>query len=116
MCNRVSRFNALAFWAAAVTATAQQVPDHGALQFDSLPHAHFMFAGMVGERVEANVENWLLRAPQTNPGMLEMFRMRDRQPVPQLVPWAGEFVGKYLISAIQALRMTDDPRLFEQVS
>src|SRR5207245_2518711 len=61
-------------------------------------------------------ENWLLRSPQANPGMLEMFRMRDRQPAPQLVPWAGEFVGKYLISAVQALRMSDDPRLRLQVS
>ncbi len=48
--------------------------------------------------------------------MLEMFRLRDRQPTPLLVPWAGEFVGKYLISAVQALRMTDDPRLNKQVS
>ncbi len=31
--------------------------------------------------------------------------------MPQLVPWAGEFVGKYLISAIQARRMVDDPAL-----
>src|SRR2546422_7909038 len=30
-------------------------------------------------------------------------------------PWAGEFVGKYLISAIQALRMTDNPALKKQV-
>ena len=95
---------------------AQPIPERGKLEFNSLPHAHFKFAGPVGERVEANVDNWLLRAPQSNPGMLEMFRVRDRQPVPQLVPWAGEFVGKYLISAVQALRMTDDPRLFQQVS
>ena len=85
------------------------------LVFESPPGAKFKFAGPVGERVEANVENWLLRAPQSNPGMLEMFRVRDRQPVPQLVPWAGEFIGKYLISAVQALRMTDDPRLSQQV-
>jgi len=65
----------------------------------------------MGERVHANIDNWLLRAPEANPGMLEMFRRRDREPVPDLMPWAGEFVGKYLISAIQACRMTDDGRL-----
>jgi DUF1680 family protein len=88
----------------------------GSLKFDSLPKAHFEFTGPIGERIHANLDSWLLRAPQANPGMLEMFRVRDRKPEPQLVPWAGEFVGKYLISAVQALRMTDDPRLRQQVS
>jgi uncharacterized protein len=88
----------------------------GRLIFDSMPEARYGLSGPVGERVQANLENWLLRAPQANPGMLEMFRVRDRQPVPQLVPWAGEFVGKYLISAVQALRLSDDPRLRQQVS
>lgn len=77
----------------------------------AIPSAHFEFRGPLGERVRANTDEWLLRAPLANPGMLEMFRRRDRTPVPQLVPWAGEFAGKYLISAIQALRMTDDARL-----
>ena len=86
------------------------------LVFDTTPAARFEFQGPVGERVKANVDNWLLRAPEANPGMLEMFRVRDRQPTPQLVPWAGEFVGKYLISAVQALRMSDDPRLRRQVA
>jgi len=94
----------------------QPQPDRGSLPFDSLSGAQFEFTGLVGERVEANVNNWLLRAPQANPGMLEMFRLRDRRPAPQLVPWAAEFVGKYLISAIQALRLTEDSRLQTQVS
>ena len=86
------------------------------LVFDSMPAAKFDFKGPVGDRIKADVDNWLLRAPEANPGMLEMFRMRDREPFPQLVPWAGEFVGKYLISAVQALRMSDDPRLRRQVA
>ena len=105
----------LAFWSVAICALAQPVPEAGVVQFNSLPHGQFRFSGPVGERVEANIDNWLLRAPQANPGILEMFQMRDRQPVPQLVPWAGEFVGKYLISAIQALRMTEDPDLEKTV-
>jgi len=81
-----------------------------------MPAAKFEFQGPVGDRIKANVDNWLVRAPEANPGMLEMFRIRDREPVPQLTPWAGEFVGKYLISAVQALRMSDDPRLRRQVA
>jgi uncharacterized protein len=68
--------------------------------------ARFVFGGVIGERIEANIDAWLLRAPGANPGMLEMFRVRDRQPAPALVPWAGEFAGKYLISCVQALRMS----------
>lgn len=71
--------------------------------------------GPMGERVDANIDNWLLRAPYANPGMIEMFRVRDRKPVPSIVPWAGEFVGKFLISAIQARRMTDDARVEETI-
>ena len=85
--------------------------DQGALVCDAIPGATFRWTGVIGERVEANVEHWLAPAPVANPGMLEMFRKRDREPVPDLVPWAGEFVGKYLISAIQARRMTDHPEL-----
>ena len=84
--------------------------------FQPLPHAKFHLEGVVGRRALANTENWLLSAPKANPGMLEMFQVRDRLPKPELVPWAGEFVGKYLISAIQALRMGERPELRATVS
>ncbi|HEY5910885.1 MAG TPA: beta-L-arabinofuranosidase domain-containing protein [Verrucomicrobiae bacterium] len=106
----------LSAWATVVSGLAQPLLDRGTLQMDSLPDARLRFAGLIGDRVDANVKNWLLCAPQANPGMLEMFHMRDRKPAPQLVPWAGEFVAKYLISAVQALRMTDEPQLRQQVS
>lgn len=81
------------------------------LPLEADPKAQFHFEGPVGERVQANTRGWLIPTPEANPGMLEMFRVRDRDPKPNLVPWAGEFVGKYLISAVQALRMDPDPEL-----
>jgi DUF1680 family protein len=76
-----------------------------------MSRAEFHVRGPFGDRIEANVQNWLLVAPRANPAMLQMFRDRDRTPRRDLVPWAGEFAGKYLISAVQALRLTRDPRL-----
>ena len=86
-------------------------PNHGLEVFHSVPENHWQFGGVVAPRLEANTAQWLLPAPDANPAMLEMFRLRDRQPVPKLVPWAGEFAGKYLISCVQALRLTDRPDL-----
>lgn len=100
---------------AALAVFTTDAAEPGALQLQIAENSRFSFTGPVGDRVSRNIDEWLLRAPSANPGMLEMFRVRDRQPVPQLVPWAGEFVGKYLISAIQALRMSDDPRLRAEV-
>lgn len=78
-------------------------------------NAEFRFTGPMGRRIDADVRNWLLRAPAANPGMLAMFRLRDRQPPPNLTPWAGEFVGKYLLSAIETLSLSDDPELEKTV-
>lgn len=90
-------------------AAAQGAPqEQGCLRFTPAAFGTFKFSDVVGGRIQNNVENWLLPAPVANPGMLEMFQVRDRLPKPALVPWAGEFVGKYLISAIQALRMSDN--------
>ena len=85
-----------------------QAQDLGKLEMDAIPGAAFRFDGMVGRRVKANVENWLIVAPKNNPGLLEMFARRDSGEKPDLVPWAGEFVGKYLIAGVQAMRMSDD--------
>lgn len=73
--------------------------------------ARFEFGGYLGERILANQQNWLLQAPRSNPAMLQMFRDRDRQPRRALVPWAGEFAGKYLTSAVEGYRLTRDKEL-----
>jgi len=92
------------------------VEDKGTLALGSVDQARFNFSGVIGDRIDAGVDHWLLPAPHANPGMIEMFRLRDRQPAPKLVPWAGEFVGKYLISAIQTLRLSSNPALRAQVA
>jgi hypothetical protein len=88
----------------------------GNLRFAPAPGAQMEFQGFVGERLAATIDHWLLQVPTANPGLLEMFRLRDREPPLQLVPWAGEFIGKYLISAIQTLQLSPRADLRAQVA
>ncbi len=69
------------------------------------------FRGVLGQYVDNVTEQWLKVAPWANPGMLEIFRDRDRLPRRDMVPWAGEFAGKYLTGAVAVLRMTGDEEL-----
>ena len=68
------------------------------------------FGGFLGRRLKANLENWELRVPDSNPALVEMFFDRDRKPDRNLLPWSGEFVGKYLCSSILSYRILKDPR------
>lgn len=79
--------------------------------FQAIHGSRFSLEGPVNHYLEAVTENWLLRAPDANPGILKMFANRDRQPYADLLPWSGEFAGKYLTCVAQMLPMTQDPRL-----
>jgi len=79
--------------------------------FEKPVTAIFNLDGFIRERMDANLQNWLLTAPDANPAMLQMFRDQERQPHRDLLPWSGEFVGKYLISAIQGWRISGDIKL-----
>ncbi|MHB0857641.1 MAG: beta-L-arabinofuranosidase domain-containing protein [Anaerolineae bacterium] len=85
------------------------------LALERVPSARYVLHGLVEQRLAANLEHWLLIAPQANPAMLEMMRDRDRQPRRDLVPWAGEFAGKYLTSAVLNARLLRDERLRIQI-
>lgn len=77
-------------------------------RFDS---ATYRIDGAIGRCLDAVTDNWLLTAPDANPAMLDVFRDRDRLPYRNLLPWTGEFAGKYLTSAVQVYRLTGDPDL-----
>ncbi len=67
--------------------------------------------GPLQEYIQGILDQWLLIAPKANPSMLEMFRDRDANPLRNMPPWAGEFAGKHLTSAVLNLRVTRDDRL-----
>jgi DUF1680 family protein len=78
---------------------------------ERIPQTRFQLDGHIADYVRGLVEQWLLVAPFANPAMLEMLRDRDCPPYRDMVPWAGEFAGKYLTGAVQVLRLTGDLRL-----
>ena len=71
----------------------------------------FQLEGEIGRRLKAVTEQWILPAPAANPAMLGMFMDSNRKPYRNMVPWAGEFAGKYLTHSVQILRLTGDARL-----
>ena len=78
----------------------------------AIPGVHMRLEGPMAERFNGVVKNWLIPAPDVNPGMLEMMRLRGRNPpYEDPVPWAGEFAGKYLTSCVRTCRLSDDPTL-----
>lgn len=79
-------------------------------EFQTPRQLQMAFTGFVGSRLAANLEGWELRTPGANPALTEMFYDRDRKPPRDLLPWHGEFVGKYLCSAILSHRILRDPR------
>ncbi len=86
-------------------------PDETRPACERVPGARFAIEGPVRGYLRDVTRNWLLPAPEANPAMLAMFRDRDRRPYRDLLPWSGEFAGKYLTGATGVLRLTGDPEL-----
>jgi len=76
----------------------------------------FNLRGWIGNYLNAVSEQWLKVAPFGNPAMVEMFRDRDREPKRELLPWAGYFAWKYLVSAVQVYRVTGDASLRQVIA
>jgi DUF1680 family protein len=81
-----------------------------------IPGTKFQLQGRVQEYLTGVTAQWLRVAPASNPAMLEMFRDRDRRPLRDMVPWAGEFAGKHLVSAMQVWRVTGDEALKQDIA
>ncbi len=72
----------------------------------------YRLEGHLGQRIDKVIDNWFLTLPESSPAILQVLRDRDRTPLREpLVPWAGEFAGKFLTSAQLTWRLTRDERL-----
>src|SRR5215217_4285383 len=72
----------------------------------------FELGGIIRQRLQACLDQWWLVTPDANPALLQMFRDRDRKPERDLLPWSGEFVGKFITSGVLGWRLTRDPQLY----
>ena len=76
-----------------------------------IPGCEYELRGWIGSYVRNVTQHWLTVAPQSNPGLLEMLRDRDRKPLRGFWGHEGEYPGKYLTGAVEMLRLTRDEEL-----
>lgn len=103
-----------AFLALSLLALGQESESRAAL--DRIPGTQFDLRGPVRDHLDAVTREWLLKMPETNPAVLGMFADRDKKPPQSLLPWSGEFAGKYLTGAVQILRLTGDKELKDSLA
>jgi DUF1680 family protein len=78
----------------------------------SIPGLRVDLGGYLHDRIDRIVRNWFLVVPESSPAILQVFRDRDKRPVREpLMPWAGEFAGKFLTAGELNWRVTRDPAL-----
>jgi len=100
---------------AASEAWVAQVAYQAPPRLEVNPGVRCILGGFVGQRVRANRDEWLLRMPAANPALIAMFRDRDAAEPRDLLPWSGEFVGKYLTAAVLCWRLTRDRELEREI-
>lgn len=110
-----SRLMLLVMWLA-LAWDVQTASSHPHPTFEPCPDVKLTLRGPVGAYCDAVITNWLLHAPKDNPAMLEMYADRDSKPYRDLLPWSGEFAGKYLTSVAQVLPMSKTDRLQKQTA
>lgn len=84
-------------------------------KFDRADNTTFAFNGYIQDYIMAVSSNWLKVAYQRNPAIIQMFADREKRPYRDLLPWSGEFAGKYLCGAVEILRLTGDKELKQKL-
>jgi len=79
-------------------------------------NAELRIEGYLRGRIDRVIRRFFLETPESSPAILQVLRDRDRDPVRDpLVPWAGEFAGKFLTAAQLTWRLTRDTALRDMI-
>lgn len=84
----------------------------GTCVFRPLAEKEMHLTDVVGRLMDNITDRWLLTVREADPAILAMFGDSDIAPQRDMLPWSGEFAGKYLTGAVQICSMTKDSRLF----
>ena len=81
----------------------------------SVNYHHTQLPGETGKLLRGITAQWLIGIRESNPAILDMFRDRDRRLYRDMLPWSGEFAGKYLTGAAYVYRMTGNRELYDYI-
>lgn len=73
---------------------------------------HLQMQDAAGKLTEGIIDNWLLGIRESNPAILDMLKFPDKKPSRKLLPWSGEFAGKYVTCSALLYRLTKNAKLY----
>lgn len=82
---------------------------------NSISYRKCNLTGETGALIRNISNRWLIGIRESEPAILDMFRERDILPYRELLPWSGEFAGKYLTGAAYVYRVNPDPALADYI-
>jgi len=72
--------------------------------------------GETGKLIDNIIDKWIIGLRETNPAIIDMFADRDIKPYRNLLPWSGEFAGKYITGAYFCYKLTGNRDLYDYIT
>ena len=73
---------------------------------------HLQMDDVIGNLTHGIIDNWLIGIRESNPAILDMLKYPDKKPGRRLLPWSGEFAGKYITCSVLLYRLTKNSKLY----
>ncbi len=73
---------------------------------------HLQMHDAPGALIDNIIDNWLVGIRESNPAILDMLKYPDKLPNRRLLPWSGEFAGKYVTCSVLLYRLTKNQKLY----